>query len=741
MNSLRLLFLRQNDAASNSESEPFCGKGRIWRKRLDLSPGTLAATIVCLVCVVYVFGSPARAETPFALAETPGCSQVSRDGASSLMSCSLVAGPQAPNLNLLVLRGDFSETARIHGRLLARDIDRGIMKYVRDTRKHFFENLPEGKRKTFESILRCLVGRLVRSADAEFLTMHQSLAAGLREGGITEISEQEIVEMGFANELGAIVSGLQRTIRRDPVGGYAKLAAMCGPEIIGDAAAGLFEEPDLGSAFMQMGCTGIAISEPESDSFWMSRNLDGSALGYFDRHPTIIVHDPRTHNPTYHRYVGVAAAGLHYAGGNAGFNDAGIGVTLHEMETERFRTAHPKKNALTAVYLQNRILERAGSIDEAWQIIKDTGNISAWTLVVGDAKTGEVATFEISGNHSVIAKRIKSGVHAQANRFISPLMQNDFYNYSYNKVLESRFRLSRVAELTNNLPLPLTPQWFVNSLSDHFDAYQGLRSFGRNIIKTNTMMTQIFAPGAGTLVTSLGDRYPVGQGSFAEFNVDFSALDRGESPLQFIRILNSENPEFSDKLNWRDSLAEYVRAYVIYKSSPDSAATLQQVIPLLERAQNLAQLDGIKEFPYSYILAKLHLKAAAAADAAGDQPAAADQARMSYSLFADLVADLQPSLGQQQLHQYDQAMALVWYARSIIVAQKLGLSIQQNPRLPAAEEAFLRARDLLMPLMQGEKQDFELREFLKSFAPAPGEWRGYEVADAAKMRIDFVTVE
>jgi hypothetical protein len=671
----------------------------------------------------------------------PACTPAARDADSSLTTCTFADDPSAPKVNLLVLRGDFSDTARIHGRLLAREIDSGIVTYVRDTRRHFFESLPAGKRRTFESIFKCLIGRLVRSADAEFVTMHQNLATGLREGGISGVSEADIIEMGFANELGGIVSGLQRTMKRDPVAGYAKLAAMCGPEIVRDAVEGLFEVPDLGSAFMQMGCTGIAVSEPESDSFWMSRNLDGSALGYFDRHPTIIVHDPLTHNPAYHRYVGVAAAGLHYAGGNAGFNDAGIGVTLHEMETEKFRTAHPRKNALTAVYLQNRILERAGSIDEAWQIIKDTGNITAWTLVVGDAKTGEVATFEISGKHSVIAKRMYKGVHAQANKFISPLMQDDFYNYSFNKVLESRFRLSRVGDLTINLPFPLTPQWFVNTLSDHFDAFQGLRSFGRNIIKTNTMMTQIFAPGAGIIVTSIADRYPVGQGSFAEFKVDFSALDRNELPLQFIRILNSENPEFPDKLNWRDSLAEYVRAHVLYKANPDSAATVQQAIPLVQRAQELALRDGIKEFPYSYILAKLHLKAAAIANAAGDVSAAAVQTRMSYSLFADLVADLQPTFGQQQLHPYDQAMTLVWYARSILIAQKLGISLEHKPQIPSVEEAFLKARNLLMPLLQGEKQDLELREFLKSFSPAPGQWRGYEIADAAKLRIDFVTVE
>jgi hypothetical protein len=86
-------------------------------------------------------------------------------------------------------------------------------------------------------------------------------------------------------------------------------------------------------------------------------------------------------------------------------------------------------------------------------------------------------------------------------------------------------------------------------------------------------------------------------------------------------------------------------------------------------------------------------------------------------------------------------MTLVWYARSILIAQKLGISLEHKPQIPSVEEAFLKARNLLMPLLQGEKQDLELREFLKSFSPAPGQWRGYEIADAAKLRIDFVTVE
>lgn len=733
MNSQQLLYRQPSVAASNSESNQ--------KMPCTELKQSLRAIALLGALAFSMFLNTAKAQTPFALPETPGCTKVSNDDASSFMRCSLVAGPQTPKLNLLVLRGDFSETARIHGRLLARQIDSGIMSYVRDTRRHFFENLPENKRKTFASIFKCLLGRLVRSADAEFLAMHSNLAAGLKEGGITGITEADIIEMGFANELGSIVSGLQRTIKRDPTAGYAKLATMCGREIISDLAAGLFLKPDLGSAFMQMGCTGIAVSHDESDNFWMSRNLDGSALGYFDKHPTIIVHDPRPHNQTYHRYIGVAAAGLHYVGGNAGFNDAGIGVTLHEMETEKFRTAHPSKNALTAVYLQNRILERASSIDQAWQIIRDTGVISAWTLIVGDAKTGEVATFEISGRQSVLAERISRGIHAQANKFISPLMQDDFYNYSFNKVLESRFRLQRVAELTKAIPLPLTPQWFINSLSDHVDAYQGLRSFGRNIIKTNTMMTQIFAPGAGTLVTSLGDRYPVGQGSFAQFAVDFSALDRNESPLRFIQILNSENPAFADKHNWRAGLQEYVRAYLVYKAAPDSTKALSKAVDLVEKAQRLALQDAIEEFPYGYILGKLLLKSAALTAAAGDSAVAAAQVRQAHDRFAELIIRAKPSLASLELHPYDRAMLLVWFARTVEVAAKLGATSDPSSELPSKEQAFGAAREMLLPLLQGERQDFELRQFLKSFSTGPEHWRAYSLADAATMRIDFVTVE
>lgn len=631
------------------------------------------------------------------------------------------------------LRGPFSETAYHHGRLLGSKIADGAVAYVTRTKEDFLTSLPPRRQKLFREITSCVFRRMLDSADPEFIETHQNLTRGMREAGISQYSDEEILEMSLSTELAVALSGFQRKFKRRPVTAIAEMVSMCGAHLADSALDDFLQNVDMAAPYMRMGCTGFAASgaEVEGGGLWMSRNLDGDAQGYFEKHPVVILHEP----PGLHRYVGVAGAGLHYVGGNAGFNDAGIGVTLHEMETEHYRTSVQTGTGLSAVYLQNRILERASSIDEAWEILRKTGNYTAWTIVVGDAKTNEIATFEFSGDRMVMAKRIRNGVHAQSNHFQSPKMSERFYNYSYNKVLESRFRLQRISSLLLQRKGLIGPQWILNLLSDHWDAHQGLRSFGRNLIKTNTMFTQIFNPLTRTMITSVGDRFPVGQGRFLFFHVDFDDAAAARDPFHLHGVMHSTQPEHQMLPLWSRSLTPYVHAYQEYKRGMGRVDSLRKVSALLETAVSLSQAEGILEFPYAFILAKVELRLGALT---GETAHLRRALYLFHSLGKVYLSDAAAPSVFSGLHPYDESLLRVWTVRAVQVAEQLGIEVSDFD----VKRHLLVARDTIVSILSAEKQDFELRQFLNSFWNG---WRGtfktYTVDEAAGLSVDLVTVE
>jgi hypothetical protein len=685
-------------------------------------------------------------------------------GSARLKHCRFAQLPSAPPLAVVQFSGALQDTAALHGWLLGHEASQGIIQHVRKTKERYLESLPAQQQRLMRAILSCFVKGMRESVDAEWLSVHKGLAQGFAKSGITSLSMDDVIEMGLSNELGSMLSGMQRQIKRRPIDGYARLVSMCGPELAGALLAepvsrvldDLSGQPDWGLLASRMGCTGFASAELAQDDetpegfgpLWMARNLDGSAIGSFERKPLVVVHDPRPLGPSTKntarqrrfRYVGVASAGLHYAGGNAGFNEAGLGVTLHEMETEAFRIRPPGRKALPAVYLQNRILERASSIDEAWNIVRNTPAFSAWTIVVGDAKTGEVAAFEFSARRSAVARRVRGGIHTQANHFIAPQLKNDFYNYSYNKVLESRFRIARLQDLAAARPRPMNAQWLLDTLSEHVDWHQGPRSFGRNLIKTNTMMTVVMAPGERRLLASLADRYPVGSGHFFEVRVDFDALDR-QQPVVLFEPLRTASDVASGVLSpWQQSLGAYVEAYLAYKAAPNDAQALRAAQSHLSRAEALAEESAQRDFAYRFMSGKLSMKAAGSAALRDDDALARLQARQAVQIFSALHDDWRWQLhGLAHLHPYDAAQLLVWWARAQSLEASLGGSVPSDTLRNFAE-----ARDLVQELLRNEQhQDFELRSFLSSFWPVPRTATGpiFDATDAAAMSLDFVTVE
>ena len=349
-------------------------------------------------------------------------------------------------------------------------------------------------------------------------------------------------------------------------------------------------------------------------------------------------------------------------------------------------------------------------------------------------------------------------------------MRDQFYNYSYNKVLESRFRLNRLIdllgqeslgqaplgqELLGQAPLgqeplgqaplaqKLSPQKMINLLSEHWDWHQGRRSFGRNLIKTNTIMTQVFSPGLHTMITSLGDRYPVGQGHFLSFAVNFDSTETGQDAFPLNEILKSENPTSGSGPFWKEALSNYVNAYLKYKVNSQNLDVLLESQKLVKDAAESAAREGHQDFAFWYILGKLQIKGASLAHAQGNTLLAKEQIEKSLGSFQNLfekVIDAPMDASTKGVHPYDLALSLVWRARAQMMKGELNgsdPSFVDKSLHPDLNRAYI----LLLGLLKGERQGFELQQFQETILSKSGQLSPYTLLEGAKMNIDFVTVE
>ena len=327
-----------------------------------------------------------------------------------------------------------------------------------------------------------------------------------------------------------------------------------------------------------------------------ARNLDADLMKSWNSAPTLFL----VEEPGMIRYSAMASAGDVYPGGISGLNEKGVSVSLHQMSTQKFRTRFQGRRGVLAPYLQQRILREASNLDEAIALIKSTGHFGAWTSLIADAKTGEIASVEFSGKRVQVARRFQNQSMGQTNHFLGSAMGDQFFTYNFNKQLESESRLqvinselSRALEERRQGGNPIDIEWVVDHLAGHQDAFEGFRSFGRTATKAYTVMSTIVNAAKNEVWLTLGERLPASHSQFLGFTIRWQDLHA--QPLTTTRV-----KRFESIPNWENSLSKYVQAFIQYEEG-----NYEKTIEELSNAIQLAALDGITEYPYHFMRARV----------------------------------------------------------------------------------------------------------------------------------------
>ncbi|AFY01646.1 C45 family autoproteolytic acyltransferase/hydolase [Bdellovibrio bacteriovorus] len=600
---------------------------------------------------------------------------------------------QAPgtskSVHVLDLKGGFSETAYFHGYFLKKEIEAGVLKGVQVRTERAFSALDKKSQDQLLLIKKCVIDNYRASVSDEFKSGLKNLHRGLEDAG-SQVSWSAFEETNYMVEFSIFADSMQRQMDESPRKGAMKVFASCAPYFIGNTLAKPFKLLVQGLRSIKMGCTGISASASSSrdGALVHGRNFDTGLLGFYEPEQVIVIN--RQKNGT--TSVGLGSAGLHYAGGISGINNHGLSVSLHELQTEGTQIRYDRGESDIAPYLLHSVLLKARTLNEAIAMIQTRKGFGAWTFFISDAKTDESASIELSGDTVVVARRAQNKFLGQSNHFLGGKTSQEGYEYSLNKTLETRARLTHVERTLNEDFGKIDAQWVINRLSGHSDELVGARSFGRTTTKLYTAATHVMQPGRMQWWMSVAETYPTNRSHF----VGFRLLGPGQkAPVEILGTTKAwEDPT---KPAWYDSMKYYVKAYLANEQDHSTITGLDRTLALLETASATAAQDGVFEFPYEFMWARIKVLRAAKNIMNG-------QRDMAYSDLAEAqerLNTISARLGSG-LHDYENFQLDLWRFR----AETLKPQAKQSR---AAQGAFRQeAQGLLQGLISKYPRQSEL---------------------------------
>lgn len=589
------------------------------------------------------------------------CELSKKQGLQKLYKCHFEGS--AKELLVLDLYGTVPETAYYHGYFLRREIEDGLLLGVKTQMQRAMAELDASEKKQFDMLSQCVISNYKGSVSNDFLEMVYQQHRGMKAAG-SSVSKKELMEAHLMVEVSIYFESILRRLETEPKEAKREIINNCGGLIVVQKIGGVLGKIGSSLKRLKMGCTGISASASvtQDQALVLGRNFDTGLIGYFERHPMVLIQN----NPNGIRSVGAAAAGMHYAGGISGFNNFGLVASLHQLGSE---DATPRQSAYssdTTPYLLHRVLNETTTLDQAVDFIKNKKGFGAWTIFLGDSKTDELASIEIAGSKVALARKVQHGYLGQSNHFLAPLTQQGGYEYSLNKTLESRARLSWVTESLQKSQGAVDAQWVIDHLSGHTDALVGQRAFGRTTTKIYTAATHVMVPARQEVWMTLGETYPTNQGSFVGIKLDafsggsFSVVGRTWAKKEYAQE------------NWYLSQGDYVRAYLAQVDNFHNVEQTDKVIAHLSEAIRKSQLDGVTEFPYHYLRARLYFLRAAL-----EHKTKKNSAQSLQFALSDL-EELSRGVAEDSIrtHAYERGLVALWMSRVAALSEQKDLQIK-----------------------------------------------------------------
>ncbi len=315
------------------------------------------------------------------------------------------------------------------------------------------------------------------------------------------------------------------------------------PGVIRKKAVELGIEPEC-SAFV---AAGTAVS---GGRLIVGRNTDYSGQGRWGPYQTIFFYRPEGALS----YVNVGTAGLIKA--NSAMNEAGIVVSGHFMA---FEGADPA--GLSFTVLENEIMRKAHTLDEAVALLADARRGGSFGLIVADGNAGTAAVIESSPERLGV-RNMEGGSIVLTNFATTEDLKPVDLVLRYGVLLRNVMgRYGRLEQLIERYRGTITPARAAAFMSDHVDLITGAeRGTGITVCSDNNVTSAVFVP-ADLLFWVAGGEEPACINDYVGYDFASELADDPKRPAPAIL------PGYVwDDPGRREAFEDYMRAYIAYEA-------------------------------------------------------------------------------------------------------------------------------------------------------------------------------
>ncbi|MCU0837256.1 MAG: C45 family autoproteolytic acyltransferase/hydrolase [Rhodospirillales bacterium] len=565
---------------------------------------------------------------------------------------------------LLKQRGRFADIAFDHGRLLASEIEDGVLPEITATSERSINLGSRLDHRIAAAVHRAMSDRVLSGASDEFREAVMALADGYLGATATpRYGRQQIFDALVAIEVGNLIAGVARRLALPlaraemaqrlsalvspgltDAEAAAQLAAAAGDPAAGAAIAAILAQMSHPNTRWDFACTAFAVpaSLTRDGRHLHARSLDAD-LYRWNRAPILFLTD-ETADGGRCRYVAFATAGLLYPGGVSGLNEKGLAVSLHQLSTTRIALGAAVGEGDIAPFVQQRLLRDAASLDDAVDIVRSRRHFAAWTFFCSDARRGDALRIEVNGE-AVHVSRCDRHWMAQTNHFLGADMVERLFDVtdghftaSFGKWLETRARFELVEDRLAAAAGAVDTPWAIDLLASGqdqllaeialrtgrpADGIAALRSYGRVPRKVYGQMASIVRGDPGgearrdEIWMTVGDRQPAPHSLYVGWTIDWQSFE--VAPAQPLALRRTEQYATAKLAHWERSLERYLWARMTECRPKDASGELlrRAVTPAeqrdgRERAEYLLTLaidaageDGVVEVSYLYMRARM----------------------------------------------------------------------------------------------------------------------------------------
>lgn len=524
------------------------------------------------------------------------CEVVDKKNQSILKKCT----HNSKELYAISLKADsFKQISYDHGYLLADQTEEGSLSEAIGNINMLLEQASKIEKPIYVSILNCLKTKFNYSLTQEFKDGMDGLYGGLRdkkasEGKKPAYSSSQFKTANYSIEYANVLGGLLHDLDQSKLKGASRIIRKCGlnisTQVLYKAIKYLSGVNKSGKSIgNKFACSGATASSRNTNSgdFIHIRNLEQTTMmKTWNNAPVIFMVKQKNKIP----YVAFGTAGMIFPGGISGFNEEGITVSLHQLNSESYKLQTKKGQGYILPFLQQKILSDAKSIDEAIAIVKKAKVFSSWIILIGDAKNDESATIEVSSEDVVVSQRKTNKPVAISNHFLSKQMQKHHFHKSMSYYMETSARFSLMNYQLKKYDGVISDQFMVDLMANHYDVYaKENRLFGRSLARASNIMTTMAIPTANMAYITLADHESPNHGTYLGFKVNFS----NGGLLAHTTI----NPSIPSK--YKEAVKYYVIAYREYNVGDKKLA-----IPNLEKANKILKSSDPHVL---YVLGKLYI--------------------------------------------------------------------------------------------------------------------------------------